>query len=514
MSKNVARGRIGCWTCRIRHRKCDERRPACRECSSRRIPCYGYDSKPPAWMSDPRRLSSELQDIKRAVKENFRRVRRLQNRPSSPESPNTDHGAAGYETSFLLPEAAEVEAPREHTEPRQAATENTNFREAQHIVHYLDYIFPLQYPYYVDDPDLGGRGWLFWLLTKSPPLRQAALTLSALHQHTVSHYRAESQESELIQYHTKALQELRQVLSRREVEGFASNREEWVEFVAGGLALISFEVFQGGICNWEPHVSALGSILAEPTPSELQLQPAELSRAESELVGGIAIAQKFQVANLLWFDILACTSTGASPRTPYRQWLNVPEVDMSRVMGCQNWMMAIIGDISSLSAMASSLQVETMHSSIQSLEERIYRGLDALDSEPVIPSARKSRLVTRIFATTALVQLFTIDASPRILATDSEVAITRVIDAIDQLPNDVSLRGLTWPITVVGCLARAEQQDFFEKILEGILKQPNSAFSNCGTVLRVIRHCWGRDTDSCWTPRRAMADMGICALLV
>ncbi|KAH7143539.1 fungal-specific transcription factor domain-containing protein [Dactylonectria macrodidyma] len=489
MPKNVTRGRIGCWTCRIRHRKCDERRPACRECTSRRIPCYGYDSKPPAWMNDPRRLNSGLQNIKRAVKENFKRVRRLQNQPSSPELHSAGHATASDGSGLPLPAASNVEEPLEGTEPR-ATTENASFREAQHIVHYLDYIFPLQYPYYVDDPDLGGRGWLFWLLTKSPPLRQAALTLSALHQHTVSHYRAESQESELIQYHTKALQELRQVLSRREVEGFASNREEWVEFVAGGLALISFQVFQGGTCNWEPHVSALGSILAEPTPSELRLQPAELNRADSELVGGIAIAQRFQVANLLWFDILACTSTGASPRTPYRQWLNVPEVDMSRVMGCQNWMMAIIGDIASLGAVASSFQTEVMHSSMQALEERIYRGLDALDSEPEVSIARKSRLVTRIFATTALVQLSTIDASPAILATTQEDSITRVIEAMDQLPNDVSLRGLTWPITVVG------------------------SFSNCGTVLRVIRHCWNRDTDSYWTPRRAMADMGICALLV
>ncbi|KAH8683587.1 fungal-specific transcription factor domain-containing protein [Ilyonectria robusta] len=509
MPPYVNRGRIGCWTCRIRHRKCDELFPTCKECSSRGIPCYGYESKPPAWMNDPRRLDSELQNIKRTVKENFRRIRRLQNRSSPPHVAPTSRvsEARVSQTPTVDPEPA-----LERVEP--APSENTSFREAQHIVHYLDYIFPLQYPYYVDDPDLGGRGWLFWLLTKSAPLRQAALTLSALHQHIVSHYRAESQESELIQYHTKALQELRQVLSRREVEGFASNREEWVEFMAGGLALISFQVFQGGTSNWEPHVSALGSILAEPTPSELQLQPAELKGADSELVGGIAIAQRFQVANLLWFDILACTSTGSQPRTPYRQWLNVQEVDMSRVMGCQNWMMIIIGDIASLGAEGNSYEPEALHSNIEALEARIHYGLDALDLEPETISTRKSRLVTRIFATTALVQLYTIPGASDIITTDQDDAIAKVIDAIENLPKDVSLRGLTWSMCVVGCLARPHQQPFFENILEGILTQSDSAFSNCKTVLRIIQHCWNRHRDSLWTPRLAMVDMGICALLV
>ncbi|KAK7419253.1 hypothetical protein QQX98_003405 [Neonectria punicea] len=232
MPPTVNRGRIGCWTCRIRHRKCDELRPVCKECNSRQIPCYGYDAKPPAWMNDQGKLSAELKNIKRIVKENFRRIKRLQNRHSSPDVTQS------LTTSQPGPERPPGVGLRAETvgnlEPTVAQSENTDFREAQHLVHYLDYIFPLQFPYYVDDPDLGGRGWLFWLLTKSAPLRQAALTLSALHQHTVSQYRAASQESELIQYHTMALHELRQVLCRREVEGFSLNREEWVEFAAGG----------------------------------------------------------------------------------------------------------------------------------------------------------------------------------------------------------------------------------------------------------------------------------------
>jgi hypothetical protein len=79
-------------------------------------------------------------------------------------------------------------------------------------------------------------------LTIDAPLRNAALTLSAFHQHIFSPYRADDQEDELLQYHTKALQELRHVVSHRDVGGFADSSEEWLKFLAGGMFLISFEV--------------------------------------------------------------------------------------------------------------------------------------------------------------------------------------------------------------------------------------------------------------------------------
>lgn len=223
----MARSRKGCWTCRIRHRRCDETLPLCKECTTRHITCHGYEVEAPEWMKDEQRLQAELQRIKSAVKENFRRIKKLQNRPVAANPLRGISCASHSSQSDSL-----VAAP-----PR-----NTTFREAQHLVHYLDYIFPIQYTFYVHVPDLGGRGWLFWLLMRSAPLRNAALTLSAFHQHSTSPSRTEDQVDELLRYHTKALQELRQVVSRREEGGFAGSREEWIEFVAGGLFLISFEV--------------------------------------------------------------------------------------------------------------------------------------------------------------------------------------------------------------------------------------------------------------------------------
>ena len=38
----MSHGRSGCWTCRRRHQKCDERKPACWNCRLRGVECGGY----------------------------------------------------------------------------------------------------------------------------------------------------------------------------------------------------------------------------------------------------------------------------------------------------------------------------------------------------------------------------------------------------------------------------------------------------------------------------------------
>lgn len=186
----------GCWTCRIRHRKCDETQPFCRECTDRHIQCHGNGPKP-AWVDDQRALQAELDNIKKTVNQNFRRRKRER---KTLYSTNTTDTTSPVNTTSPAP-------------PRAAQPTETPYREAQLLVHYMDYIFPLQFPYYEDNPEIGGRGWLFWLSLNNGPLHQAIMTLSALHQYTKFSYSTGNSEQELIEYHTKALQGLRQALS-------------------------------------------------------------------------------------------------------------------------------------------------------------------------------------------------------------------------------------------------------------------------------------------------------------
>lgn len=39
------RSRTGCWTCRARRKKCDEKRPGCTPCATKGVPCGGYGAR-------------------------------------------------------------------------------------------------------------------------------------------------------------------------------------------------------------------------------------------------------------------------------------------------------------------------------------------------------------------------------------------------------------------------------------------------------------------------------------
>lgn len=43
------RSNTGCWTCRARRKKCDERKQYCSTCESLRLVCHGYGQRPD-WM--------------------------------------------------------------------------------------------------------------------------------------------------------------------------------------------------------------------------------------------------------------------------------------------------------------------------------------------------------------------------------------------------------------------------------------------------------------------------------
>ncbi|KAF7877010.1 uncharacterized protein EAF02_008230 [Botrytis sinoallii] len=79
---NEYRSLKGCWTCRVRKRKCDEKVPICSACGSLELECHGYGEQP-IWMDRGSRQKAEAIKIKQMVAEVRRRRRR---RESSSEN--------------------------------------------------------------------------------------------------------------------------------------------------------------------------------------------------------------------------------------------------------------------------------------------------------------------------------------------------------------------------------------------------------------------------------------------
>ncbi|KAJ4191204.1 hypothetical protein NW767_010997 [Fusarium falciforme] len=149
-------------------------------------------------------------------------------------------------------------------------------------------------------------------------------------------------------------------------------------------------VFQGGTSNWEPHFNALVTVANGLKPSEFDFCPPDPSSPDFDFLRGMNTAQKFLLANLLWIDVLAPVSTGASPKLPYREWLDAGKIDISRVMGCQNSIMIAIGDLVAVDSKAGSMSTETLQESILELEKQIFDGMEAtLEVESVHPIRTK-----------------------------------------------------------------------------------------------------------------------------
>ena len=117
--------------------------------------------------------------------------------------------------------------------------------EAYLLMHYLDHVFYLQFPFYRPSVADSGRGWLLSLLTQTKPMYHAALGLSALHLQTLKEksmmVRGNVNYDTLPRYLAPALQGLQQyVMDFRTTHD--SSIPKMIEILACIFMLISIEV--------------------------------------------------------------------------------------------------------------------------------------------------------------------------------------------------------------------------------------------------------------------------------
>ncbi|QPG75056.1 hypothetical protein FOA43_002396 [Brettanomyces nanus] len=81
------RKKTGCWTCRLRRKKCTEERPECAECIRLGLTCQGYNKDRPVFMTNPslaREMTDEIKKItltqkRRGCKQRYEEKMRMKN---------------------------------------------------------------------------------------------------------------------------------------------------------------------------------------------------------------------------------------------------------------------------------------------------------------------------------------------------------------------------------------------------------------------------------------------------
>lgn len=223
----------------------------------------------------------EKSKIRQAVKENFRKLRRMQNqarhrRRTFREQPHeatvheewTSGGMANWihegdnnlfphvvgnrdfvsissvdasDSPSSNPQSAHTGVTRQGPEKKMA---DIDAHDASLIMHYLDQVFSWQFPYHSCASRLGNRGWLLLLLVQRGPLYHAVLSLSSVHQSALLGQDEEYyQQSIAFDRHSRALRELCAFMSCKEDE-LLSNSARLTEFLSSSVMLITFEVSQ------------------------------------------------------------------------------------------------------------------------------------------------------------------------------------------------------------------------------------------------------------------------------
>ncbi|SPQ18404.1 9c53e846-914d-44f4-9f89-d725b3b9f027 [Thermothielavioides terrestris] len=304
----------GCWTCRLRRKKCDEERPLCQGCLSLEIDCLYSDDKP-EWMDGGERQKQKAEWLKQEVKRKaaHRRERRylqgLEVRLESLDASLTDDSdstapkvlinAAPPPTSVSgsttppsrapgsVPSSVfgfsgtQSDSPPSAPSPdepvdllalpsRRVMPAVNDELEAQLIMMYLDYVFPFLFPYYRPSFADAGRGWLLVLLTKNKALFHSALSLAGYFYGIILNHIRDSP-AQCLSHNLEALHEqqglalqwLQREMQDIVTRGVKGNLAEANRVMASIVQLLTCEVAIANPGNWPMHLDAAAELFNE-----------------------------------------------------------------------------------------------------------------------------------------------------------------------------------------------------------------------------------------------------------
>ncbi|KAI1323295.1 fungal-specific transcription factor domain-containing protein [Xylariaceae sp. FL0255] len=550
------RTKHGCWTCKLRRKKCDEGRGAqgqCATCSSLSLTCYGYGEKPD-WMGDEKLEKAIVDGFKQTVKQTSRRKntifssgRRMRPVPLVPKS-----------STRKPPSPLPMEQPEVSTSGQDSSLESTNSTpnpctgtvstvteshrvfdspdsmlssvNSVHLMHYMDAVIPLQWPMWTPDILEGGRGWLLDLVLRTKPLFHAALALSSYHRLIMVTERVKARclavAVEIQERHLGvALAEVRQAIQA--TDDFVGSSQSLVGMgtVASIVNLLFLEVFTCGNTAWRMHLhaatnlysticaDAFGSVSPSDT-ARLILQENQPLPIESILVVQDVVAFRFFGGTIIWLDIIAAITSGEAPKlSSHHNRIIAADSPMKleRVMGCRNWVMRQIGRIAALHMEMAKTRhhgpydVTLFEESIRDIQHEIESGLSHeslrvfnISDRPMTGfrgvGAEPKDVVTIIFAHMATVYLHLVHHGFKQLDL-VRASISQVITLVQrEVPANV-LPALVAPLFILGCASKIESdKECFRELFSSTLLL-DRFLKRRAKILPVLEEIW-KETQS------------------
>lgn len=591
----------GCWTCKVRRKKCDQGVPTCKDCTFLELDCLYSDVKP-GWMDNGTKQQRMADRLKAQVKQNTtRRIRRKKARKSSRETdlaeedadeehpsppraadasdlactslPTPSHTAASSvttpDTFSTLPYSPH---PLSNQSNPQSNPTSSSF-EPSLLMSYLDYAFPLLFPFYQPSVFEGGRAWLLTLVLQSAEFYHNVLGLAAYFYCAVpvmpgpaEDACAQKAQEELGVHMERAVREVKCSL-RSVCDG---SLEESVRVLGSVVQLIGFEVAFAMGEEWKGHLHAAVSVLDamikrfgrgdEGIPALSVL----LGKLRCGVPSNCSVwapeqaALRFFAAVLVHQDVIASTTRQEGPRLiEHHGDLLVGQtslstssdlLDLQDFTGCPNWVLRSISHTSALAAWKTEAQksgtldfFDLMHRAapIQQCLREGYLLLDSTTAQApwaqTSPYAPLESLLSRsnishasspthlaarttiatVWALAAEVYLITVLSGWQPANARLESNVAQALGIMMSIDNPAWLRSLSWPFCVLGCLANRGQEVGFREVVRGA--EGLGVFGTLRDAADIVEKVWRRRDEGCgeeWSMERCLGILGHGVLLV
>ncbi|PQE28040.1 regulatory protein [Rutstroemia sp. NJR-2017a WRK4] len=407
------------------------------------------------------------------------------------------------------------------------------------LMHFLDVVFPLQYPLYKPPITQGGRGWLLSLLLSTKPLYHAALGLSAYHKGTIllETSRAQCGKTNISD------QEKHFAICLIEFQQAIKDVNHWVSEIAvcpvnslGIMAcvvqLIFFEVWhliprldvfgvlfsvQNGA--WQIHLRAATDIFSQGFQDQAanvglhvsmdalsDTSPVACEMTES----GDAITFIFLAGVVAWLDIVSCVSTGQSPRLLHLHTSalsSVSHVQLENIMGCNNWAMIQIGRVAALHEKKvegirnNHFICESFGKEVDEIRHTIQHGLteqflakvqiSSSDAHAKHDPMSPQNIITRLYSLAAYVYLEVVVSGFQVVETDSDLRaiIGEAMMLLQNMPRGDIWRGIVCPLYIFGTVTSCEHRELFRHIFSSEpIKDPT--IHHRATILPLLEDIW------------------------
>lgn len=410
MSSSKTRSSGGCWTCRVRRKKCAENRPECDTCKALEITCYFQDEKPD-WMDGGARQRDMADRIKLEVKKqasqrrdrkylemleagtkmaindpdeslaNGRRGKEPMSGASDTDPSLRSHGIGSSPESSNTTGASPPEVPwHNQIFVRQEDQDSAPDTDLHFLMIYLDYVFPYLFPHYRPPVLAGGRGWILDVLQSNKSVYHTAVSLaSSFFAIVLANGEKEHEQCTMRMVHRLesqlelGLKELSKEMCIINASKSGFNKQKGLIVMQSIIQMLFFEVATSKKENWRLHLDAAIALFVQilPNPDDWRVTlhslyspkwpPPEIGMRRPWSTNQAAL--RFFTATLLYIDVLSSVTLASAPRLHQYHDVIIPgceefkrsiepvpagPLSMDEFFGLPNWIVQLLGNVAAL----------------------------------------------------------------------------------------------------------------------------------------------------------------------